>query len=135
MTDPLTTQDVKTEVKKELKKSDYSWIRRDWVVVGSLSVVLSVLSIVNIIILRGVKESVEQSDLIAECLTPNTRCSDFRVQAEAEEREYLEKLMRTTSICVLHARRAAEGQSLESLNQAYDECVERGSPTTTTTTR
>lgn len=135
MTDPMTPKEVKTTVQDQLQKSDFSWIRRDWVVVGVLAVVLSVLSTVNIIILRGVERSIEQSDLIAECLTPGTRCSNFRAENEAQEREYLEGLMRSTSICVLHASRAAQGQSIEALDRAYDQCVEGSTPSTTTTTR
>lgn len=126
MTTPTTP--VEKAVKKEIAKSSPSWIRRDWLVVGVLFVVLAVLSSVQILSLRQIDESVRNSDALSRCFTPGTRCFTFQAEQEAEGRAYLKQLMETTALCTLVVSGAVNSGEIpftpEAMDTHYKQCVE-----------
>lgn len=77
---------------------------------------------------QHIENSVEKTDIIAQCLDPNSDCAKLTAERDKREREYLEKLMKVTNICVVHANRTAQGQPIDAVIAAYDGCVAAGAP-------
>lgn len=96
-----------------------------------LALIIAMLAINTTIDTVGnqhIEDSVEKTDIIAQCLDPNSDCAKLTAERDKREREYLEKLMRVTNVCVLHANRLAAGQPLEAVVAVYDQCVDEGAP-------
>lgn len=124
-----TPSPIEKAVSKEVARSSPSWIRRDWVVVGVFFILLSVLSTVQVISLRGIEESVENSDVLAECFTPGTRCSDFTKEAEEKRQARLAAqnlclLVSLIDFPPLETRQAIR----EELLRRYQDCVAAETP-------
>lgn len=102
-----------------------SWLS-DVLIVAVLTMVLSVLSIVNIRILYQTydqNQKLQTVNQFLDCLDPTTSCGKKLAEANTEERKWLTDTMQSQAICtLLTARSVQEVDSLQ-LEQVYNECV------------
>lgn len=124
---PEVKEVVKEAVKEVITTSDVSWIRRDWIVLGALFVVLGVLSVVQVVSLNRVEQAVGNTDLIAECTTPGTRCFELAKENKRKEQEYFTKLTTDASLCILLTSGAVNTGEIafepEPIETYYTKCV------------
>lgn len=120
MTEPIIPPEIKKEVvivvKEELSKRDYSWIRRDWIVVGVLFILLAVMNITNIVVARDARDASTRALQIAE-----------QTEAIADSRHYLQDLAASTGICaVLTSGAINTGEIVfetEAIENYYNQCL------------
>ena len=91
-------------------------------------VMLTINTVIDTTGNQKLEKTVRDTDIIAQCLDPNSRCSKFTAELNRLEREYLESLMKTTNLCVLRVSRTAPTADVETLAIAYDECVKTRTP-------
>lgn len=123
----VIAKEVGVVVKEVIKTSDVSWIRRDWLVLGVLFVILGILSTVQIISLNRIEKSAQNTDLIAECTTPGTRCFKLAQENIRKQQEWQAKLTREASLCILLTSGAVNTGEIpfepEPVAKYYDQCV------------
>lgn len=116
------------------------WYRQDKYLVPVLFVLLATLNVTTAIAAndaseaaREAAEAAAKSDIVAECFTPDTRCSRFRAEASEKERQYFINLMRTTALCTLETSGAVNtGQipyNVPAMDEFYQSCVDQRSGT------
>lgn len=89
---------------------------------------LAVVATIDTVGNQHLEDSIEKTDIIAQCLDPNSDCAKLTAERDKREREYLEKLMKITNICVVHANRTVPGDPITDVIAAYDSCVAAGAP-------
>lgn len=89
---------------------------------------LSISTIIDTVGNQRLEDTVQKTDIIAQCLDPTSPCAKLTAEKDKRDREYFEKLMKVTNICTAQAARVTANQSIENLTKAYDECVAASSP-------
>lgn len=114
-------------------------IQKDQFAVWVLAIILSVLSLSTSISAQQAARAARKTDIIAECTTPGTRCSNLAEQNVIKQNQFFVDLITKTNRCLLSSA-FKEGQPALSGServQAYDTCVKELPPlpdVTTTTT-
>lgn len=133
MPDPIPQQ-VKAEVRKELARKDLSWMRKDYLVVGVLFLILTVLSTVQIAGLQKATLAAEKAEkaagigrLLEECRTPGTECFEYTKARDLADQQYQNKLTKTANICtLLTSGRVSDGviaNTAPAIEADYEQCV------------
>lgn len=127
-----TPTPIEKAVSKEVAKTSPVWIRRDYIIVGVIITVLAVLSTVQIISLRRIEQSVKSTDVLEECFTPGTRCSEFSAESQRASRAYFAKLIADASLCTLITSGAVNTGEIpftsEAIDTYYTKCVDDRTP-------
>lgn len=85
-----------------------------------LSIVLAVLSIGVILNVRHLEETIRKQDLIAECMTPGSRCYKLSLeQAEARRKQATAE----NKCLIIGALEASNGAPLGQILINFDTCV------------
>lgn len=93
-----------------------------------LIVILIVSTFSTALAARHAANAAENTDLIAECTTPGTRCAELRRVTEEAEQKFFNDLISKSSRCIIES---GPPNSPDRLG-AYDRCI--AAVTTTTTT-
>lgn len=97
-----------------------AWYKDDSVPVYVVAIILAVLSIVQIVSLNKTYEAVKQSDILAQCFTPGTKCAEISAKSQIHQAN-----VRTAGFRCLIASRPGSfaGRPLDELYIEYDNCV------------
>src|SRR5438105_3153152 len=98
-------------------------------VLGILFTILIISSISNVIADRQATQAVQNTDLIKQCTTPGTRCSELAAKSRADQNKFFTDLITKANRCLLESAFQAgapvTGQARIAL---YDACIARIPP-------
>ena len=117
-----------------------NFFTNDRLLVPVLFIILALISVAQILVLRNVERTVRNTDLVAECTTPGTRCFKLTQERRAEEERiaqaeraaqqlFFTELITKANRCLIESA-FKEGQAISGADriQAYDECIARIPP-------